>query len=117
MKLLLNHRVKDYLLLYFAFALYSLSSVFSKLVSFNFDNKFKFVVFLGLEILFLGIYAILWQQILKKFDLVIAMANKGSVVLFSLIWSLFLFKEKITIFNLLGALIIVMGIRMVSKSD
>ena len=33
-----------------------------------------------MELFVLGIYAILWQQIIKKFDLTVAYANRGVAI-------------------------------------
>lgn len=57
----------------------------------------------------------MWQQVLKRFSLVTAMANKGVVVIINLIWSVLLFQEAITIYNIIGAAIIIGGIWMVSS--
>ena len=75
----------------------------------------KVILFLGGEIVCLVLYAILWQQVLKHFDLTVAMANKGSVVIISMLWSVLIFHEKITLFNVIGAIIIFIGIRMVLR--
>ncbi|MBP5655302.1 MAG: EamA family transporter [Clostridiales bacterium] len=106
--------VKKYGLLYGAFIIYSLVAVCSKIASFQ-PDLFRTCLFLGLEVVCLGVYALVWQQVLKRFPLVTAMANKGSVVIFNLIWSVILFSEHVTIFNMVGAAIIIFGIWMVSS--
>ncbi len=105
--------IKEYLLLYICFLVYSFSTICAKLAARQ-DFLFKVFVFLLMEIFFLGIYAVMWQQVLKKFSLVTAMANKGIVVVFNLIWSVLLFKEVATIYNILGAIVILGGIWVVS---
>ena len=69
----------------------------------------------GLEVVCLGVYAIIWQQVLKDFSLVTAMASKGVVVIINLIWSVLLFGETVTLYNIIGAVIIIFGIWMVSS--
>ena len=105
--------IKKYILLYGAFFIYSLVAVCSKYASMQ-STFIKICFFLGLEIVFLGLYAIIWQQVLKNFSLVTAMASKGSVVILNLLWSVLLFSEKITLFNVIGAAVIIFGIWMVS---
>ena len=107
-------KASSYMALYMAFLIYSVSSVCAKLAAQQ-STMIKVIVFLGLEIGCLGIYAIVWQQVLKKFSLVTAMASKGIVVIFNMIWSVLLFKEVITIYNIIGAGIIICGIWMVSS--
>lgn len=108
-----KHKVSDYVLLYVGFGVYSFGGVFAKYAAAQSDLVRMSVYLLG-EIFVLGIYAIFWQQALKRFPLVVAMSNKGVTVVFSLIWSVLLFQEKITIVNILGTLVIFLGIWMVS---
>ncbi len=107
-------KIKQYLLLYGAFIIYSGVSIFAKYASKQ-DTLYKMCVFIALEIICLGVYAIVWQQVLKHFSLVTAMASKGIVVIFNLIWSILLFDEVITVNNIVGAAIIIFGIWVVSS--
>lgn len=109
-------KIKKYILLYVAFLIYSFVSISAKYASLQ-TTVIKMCIFLGLEICFLGLYAILWQQALKHFSLVTAMASKGVVVILNLLWSILLFSEKITLFNVIGAGIIIFGIWVVSTDD
>lgn len=108
-----KERMLNYILIYACFFVYSFASVLSKCASAQ-DSFVKTAAFLVGEVILLGIYAIMWQQALKKFPLVVAMSNKGVTVIFSLVWSVLFFQEEITIANLLGALLIFLGIWMVS---
>ena len=63
----------------------------------------------------LGVYAIVWQQIIKRFDLSIAYANRAFAIFWSMLWAALLFKEQITPTNLLGVVIIFAGIMLVNK--
>ena len=92
-----------------AVLIYSLTTVISKLVS---DYKFLspgFILFYLLDFAVLGIYAILWQQLLKRFELSIAYANKAMTLLWSLLWSVVLFAEKITAAKVFGVLLVIAG--------
>lgn len=106
-----------FMLLYLAFLIYSGTTVFSKLAAKQDGITVSFLLFLGLEIVCLGIYAIIWQQVLKNMSLVTAMANKGVVVIFGLLWSVLLFQENIDLCNLLGSALIIFGIWMVSTDE
>lgn len=105
--------LKKYIRLYVSFIIYSFIAICAKYAAIQ-PTFIKMCFFLGLEVLFLCLYAFLWQQVLKHFTLVNAMASKGIVVLLNLLWSVLLFSEKITVFNILGAGIIIFGIWMVS---
>ncbi len=78
-------KVKDILYLQLIVMIFSLSSVTAKFAS---GQKFMtggFILFYGLEVVILAVYALLWQQAIKKFDISIAYANKAMVLL----WGLF----------------------------
>ena len=110
-----NRKVTDYVLLYFGFFIYSLVSVFAKFASAQTD--YKMIVFMGCEVVLLAIYAVLWQQILKRFSLVTAMSNKGITVVLGMLWSVVIFKDTITMWNIIGTVIIISGIYLVSISE
>lgn len=109
----MKNKIFDYLLLYAGFAVYSFASVLAKYASAQSSFGLMAAYLIG-EIAVLGVYAVFWQQALKRFPLVVAMSNKGVTVVLSLIWSAFLFQEEITAVNILGTLIIFVGIWMVS---
>lgn len=103
-----------YILLYCCFFIYSVSAICAKLAAGQ-ETAVWMLFFIGLEVLCLGGYALIWQQVLKKFTLFTAMANKGIVVIFNLAWSAMLFREMVTIYNIIGAAVIIGGIWMVSS--
>lgn len=112
-----NKERRDYsrfILLYCSLLVYSGTTICAKYASSSKFLSVKFFLFIGIEVGLLGIYAIMWQQVLKKMTLVSAMASKGIVVIFGLIWSVLLFSEKISMYNVVGAVIIILGIWMVS---
>lgn len=111
-----KHKLSDYIILYGGFVIYSVSSVFAKQAGIQDMVSGMFVYFI-FEFLFLGIYAIVYQQALKRFPLAVAMSSKGSTVLLGLIWSAFIFKEKITRMNIIGAVLIMIGVIVVSTDD
>lgn len=104
-------------LLYLAFLVYSGTTVFSKMAAMQSGITIEFLFFMGMEVMCLGVYAIIWQQVLKNMSLITAMSNKGVVVIFGLIWSVLLFEETISLYNVFGTAMIILGIWMVSTDD
>lgn len=98
-------------------AFYSLAGVFGKLASRYDFLSVPFILFYGLEIVVLGVYAIAWQQVIKRMPLSIAYANRAMAIVWSMIWAVLLFHESITIANLIGVLIIVAGIWIVNSEE
>lgn len=89
--------------------IYTLAGVAGKFASgYTFLSQ-GFIVCYVIEIVILGIYALLWQQIIKRFDLSVAYANRSIALLWSMIWAVMLFHEKITILNMVGVMIVIAG--------
>ena len=74
-----------------------------------------FIGLLGL-IVTLGIYAVAWQQILKKVDLGVAYMFKGVSLIFIMLLLYLCFGEPITPMKLIGTGIIIVGIALYAKS-
>lgn len=92
-----------------AVLIYSLTTVISKIVS-NYEFlSLPFILFYLLDFAVLGIYAILWQQLLKRFELSIAYANKAMTLLWSLLWSVVLFHENVTVQKVVGVILVIAG--------
>lgn len=96
--------------------IYTLSSVAAKFASGYEPLSLPFLLFYGTEILILGIYAIAWQQIIKRCDLSVAYANRSMAILWSLIWTVLFFNETLTVKNIIGVLIVFAG-TMIVNSD
>ena len=109
--------VKNIIILQAIIALYSLSTVMSKFAAEEEFLSFKFILFYGIEIAILGVYAILWQQIIKKFDISVASANKAMAVLWSMLWAILFFHDNITINNVIGIVIIIIGTLIVNSDN
>ncbi len=105
-----KEKIKNIFLLQLAFFIYSLSSLFSKTATQNNPTLDHIIFFYSLSLVMLGIYAIIWQQILKKMSLSVAFSNKGVIIIWGMIWSALIFKEKMTIGMIVGSLIIILGI-------
>ena len=95
---------------------YTLSGVAAKLASGQEAFSLGFLFFYGIEMLILGIYAIAWQQIIKRCQLSVAYANRSMAILWSLIWTVIFFHETLTVKNLIGVLIVFAG-TMIVNSD
>lgn len=105
--------IKDYVHLYLAFLLFSITSIMNKLASGYSLFSLSFLLFYGLGLLILMIYAVLWQRVLVRFDLSVAYANRPVVTILEVLWGVLLFRESLTWNMVLGAGIIFIGIRMV----
>ena len=64
----------------------------------------------------MGLYALLWQQVIARMPLSNAYMFKGTSLIFVLLFSALLFGEAITLNNVIGAVIIIIGIVLFSKA-
>lgn len=112
-KFLSGGNIKTYLLLHIILFGFSLSSVCSKVAAKQEFLSFKFILFYGLVLFILFVYAIAWQQVLKRLPLVTAYANKAVTVIWGLVFGLVFFQEKITVQKVIGAVIIILGVYLI----
>lgn len=104
------NRAKILLLLSLSLIIQSLSSVFIKYAG-KFETLSKeFLFFYVLAVGCLGVFAIMWQLLLELIPLTTAYLRKGILYILILIWSVILFKEQVTIYNIIGSIIIIVGI-------
>jgi drug/metabolite transporter (DMT)-like permease len=81
----------------------------SKKASASDGDIVKFLFWFGMEFVVLGIYAILWQQMIKRFELSVAYANRSMAVVWSMIWAVIFFHDTITLKNIVGVCFVVIG--------
>lgn len=112
-----NSNLKYYLLLHMLLAVYSTGGIFSKLASGEKFLSLKFCILYSGVIFVLGIYAIVWQQILKHIPLTTAFCNKAVSIIWGIIWGALIFKEAVKWNMILGAAIVIIGVIIVVKSD
>ena len=94
-----------------------MTGIASKLAAGEEFLSFRFILFYGLVLFGLFLYAIGWQQIIKHMPLISAYANRGVTVIWGLVWGYFIFSEKITARSLIGAAIIICGIVLIVTAD
>lgn len=103
-------KVKPYFFLHLILLFYSLSGICSKTASGKQFLSFEFFLFYGLLLLIMLVHAVLWQQILKKIPLNIAYANKAVTLIWGMVWGAAIFKEQITLSNIIGAAVVLSGV-------
>lgn len=108
---------KDLFLLHILLALYSLGGVCSKLAGRYPVFSFQFFLYYGFLLLLLAVYALGWQQIIKRLPLTTAFANKAVTIAWGLVWGLLVFKEQITAGKLIGSLIVISGVILFVTAD
>lgn len=96
--------------LHLLLALFSLSGIMSKLAAqFPFMSG-GFVLCYGAMIVVLGVYAIGWQQVIKRVPLTTAYANRAVTVIWGIVWGALLFDEVVSWQKVLGAAVVLAGV-------
>lgn len=113
----MNNKYFSIIFLQIIIVIYTLSGICAKFASGYNLFSVEFIGFYGLEIIILGLYAVLWQQVLKRFDVSVAYANRSIALIWSLIWSVVFFGERITIGNIIGTIIVILGIVVVNLDE
>ena len=95
--------------------LYACVTLFTKYASQQEFMSFSYCLGLLGAIGVMGIYAICWQQILKRVELSTAYMFKGTSLIFIMLLAWMLFGEQITLNNIIGACVIIIGIVLYAK--
>lgn len=95
--------------------LYACVTLFTKYASQQEMGTVAYCLGLAGAIGVMGAYAICWQQILTRVELSTAYMFKGTSLIFIMLFAFALFGEQITMMNILGAIVIVLGIMLFAK--
>lgn len=110
-------KTKNYILLHLNILLFSFTGVFSKAASVQYNRhglgSILLYVFLMLMVLNCFVYALIWQKVIKKFELNVAYANKTVYLIWSQIWAVLIFHESLTPQNIIGLLVVFVGVMVV----
>ncbi|MBP3648118.1 MAG: EamA family transporter [Clostridia bacterium] len=106
---------RSMLLLHGTLLIYALASVCAKVAGLYMSGQqwMMTLVFLALEVGALGVYSILWQQVLKRMPLNFAFANKAVCTLWTLLFGRLLFGESLTWGKALGIVVVLIGVILV----
>ena len=100
--------LKQIVLLQAIVVIYTVSGIMAKFASAG-ETLGKIILFFGLDLMFLGIYAICWQQMIKIFPLSVAYVNRAMALLWSAVWARIIFGEQIGVKQMLGIAFVVLG--------
>lgn len=96
--------------------IYACTSIFTKMASRQEMLSWPYLFWIVGAIGVMGVYALLWQQVIARMPLSTAYMFKGTSLVFVLLISALLFGEAITLNNVLGSVIIIAGIVLYAKS-
>ena len=103
--------------LHLLLAVYSLSDVCSKTAAGAPFMSFRFLFFYGCVLGLLGVYAIGWQQVIRRLPLTVAFANRAVTVFCGIVWGVLFFREQVSPLRLVGAALILAGVVLFARAD
>lgn len=106
---------KTYLALIGVNLIYACTSICTKMASRQEMLSWPYLFWIAGAVGVMGVYALLWQQILARMPISTAYMFKGTSLIFVLLFSAMLFGEAITLNNVIGAVIIIIGIILFAK--
>ncbi len=101
---------RTYALLHALLVAYSFNGVLSKLAAQHPFLSIRFILLYMGGICLLGIYAIGWQQVIKRMPLTTAYANRAVTVVWGLVWGVLLFHEQVNAFKFAGSVLVLLGV-------
>jgi len=114
-------KARSYIQLHLNILLFSFTSVLSKMASiqYNKNGLQSWILYLLLLLMIAncGIYALAWQQVIKKFSLTTAYANKSVAILWSQIWAVVIFHESLSVRNIVGIMVVLVGVLVVQQYE
>ena len=97
------------------YLIYSCVGILTKYASMQEFLSLQYCAFFIGSICIMAIYAVLWQQIIKRIDVSTAYMFKGTTIVFIMLFAYLLFQEPITWNNIIGSIIIISGITLYAK--
>ena len=114
----MNKNTKTILALNVLLMFFSLGGIFSKLASKQPFLSLKFILCYGALLFIMFVYAIGWQQVIKRLPLTMAYANRAITIVWGIIWGLLFFNENLNVGKIIGAVIVIAGVLLyVTESD
>lgn len=93
------------------------SSVFMKLAATHPVLSWPWIWLYFTALCIIGLYALAWQQFLKRIPLTTAYANRAMTMLWSMVFGALIFREAITWNMILGVAVIAVGVYFVVTGD
>ena len=104
-----DKKIRNIILHQLIVIIYTVNSIIAKFATGAEPFSLDFFMFYAAEVAVLGIYAICWQQMIKRFDLSVAYANRSMAILWTALWSIIIFHESLNAKQIIGIVLVVIG--------
>ena len=113
----MSKNAKTFLFLHLLLMVYSANAILSKLASSQRFLSWPFLLLYAGVVALLGVYALGWQQVLKRIPLSVAYANKAVTVVWGCVWGVLIFHEQLSLGKAAGGLLVLAGIALYGWAD
>lgn len=96
--------------------IYACTGICTKMAAQQTAGSWPYLLWFGGAVAIIGLYALLWQQVLRRIELSTAYMFKGTTLVFTMLIAALLFGEPMTISNIVGSIIIITGITLLAHS-
>ena len=96
--------------------LYACVGICTKMAALQDAFSWPYLLWFVGAVAIIALYAVLWQQILRRIELSTAYMFKGTTLIFTMLIAALLFGEAITVPNIIGSVIIITGITLLARS-
>ena len=109
--------VNKFVALHGLFCFFSLGGICSKMAAGAPVWSLPFLLYYGAVLMILFVYAIAWQRLIAVVPLSTAFAHRAVTVIWGVIWGMILFGETVRLDQLVGVLLIALGIVLYARAD
>lgn len=106
-----------FFLLQSGYFVFSLSGIFLKVGAEYTVFSSNFLLCFSGSLLCVFSFALIWQQVLRKYELMTAYAWRGVLFLWTFLWAVLFFGERVDPNNVVGAAVILCGAFLVNRSE
>lgn len=112
----MKRQMRSLFALHILLMVYSMSGICSKMAADAVFLSIEFCMLYGAILLLLAVYALGWQQILKRMELTTAFSNKAVTVVWGIVWGALFFSEPVSFPKIAGAMLIIAGVVLFSQA-
>ena len=77
----------------------------------------EYILWFALAVAVMGIYAVAWQLVLEHLPLTTAYMRKGLTYVLIFVWAVLLFHESISIKQIIGIVVIILGMAVSVRAE
>lgn len=107
-------KIRPYIVLHILIFSLSIGGVLAKTAASKDFLSLEFILFYGIAILIDVLFAVIWQQIIKKIPLNSAYVTKAMTLVWNAVLGVILFHETLSVNNIIGIIVVGCGVILIT---